>query len=355
VSVVALDISSATLAAVEVGNGGPRSQLRRTALEALPPGLVQGGEIADGTALAGAVRRFWRTSGMRGRRVRLGIANRRVLVRLMDMPAVDDPAERRRAVDRAVTEHLPIAAADAVVDSRSVGRYWSDGETRERRMVVAADRGMIEDLVGSVRAAGLQPVGIDLEAFALLRALLPVPLLIDEGSADAPARAVCHIGSDITQVAVAVERSCQFTRTLDAGASGLVRDVARATALEPGDAERLMGLCGFGGPPPEGVDATTVAAVRGALRAAVAPLAQDVAQSLQYYRNQPDARTVEGVLIAGPGVLLRGLDAHLAGALEAPVAVADPREQVEAGGIDLTTANRVAVALGLALDAPEEP
>lgn len=353
-SALALDVSAGALAAVEVRTRRERTQLGRSAVIPLPAGLVSGGEIADAEALAGAIRRAWKAAGFRGRRVRLGVANRRVLVRLIDLPALDDPATLRAAVEQAVTEHLPIAAEEAVIDSRAVGRYWANGESRERRMVVAAQRPMIDELVRTVSAAGLQPVGIDLQAFALLRALVPVPMVIDEGSADTPAVAVCHVGTDVSQVVVAVDRRCHFTRALDAGAMQLIRAVADGTGLGATEAEAAIGACGFDGPTPDGWDDEGARRVRAALERAAVGATRELGRSLDYYRSQPDARPIGEVVLTGPGALIGGLPEYLAAALEVPVRLGDPRLQVDAAGaLDLATASRAAVALGLALDAPD--
>ena len=67
-------------------------------------------------------------------------------------------------------------------------------------MVVAAPREMIDQLVRVVRRARLQPVGIDLEAFAILRALMPPASVLDEGSPDTDAQVVVHVGAEVTHV-----------------------------------------------------------------------------------------------------------------------------------------------------------
>lgn len=354
-SALALDIAAGSLAAAEVRVRRDRTHLGRSAVAPLPAGLVDRGEIVDGRALSAEIRRFWKDAGFRGRRVRLGVANRRVLVRMIDLPSIDDDATRREAVEQAVTEHLPIAAEDAVIDSRAVVRYWSGTESRERRMVVAAQRAMIADLVATVSAAGLQPEGIDLEAFALLRALAPAPMVIDEGSADSPATAVCHLGTDVSQVVVAIDRRCHFTRAIDAGAVQLIEQVAMATGLDDDEAERAIGLCGFAGPAPDGWDEPAVDRVRSALARAGEGATREVARSLDYYRGQPDARPIAEVLLTGPGALIGGLDEHFARELGMPVRLGDPRLQIdEAGTMDLATASRAVVALGLALDSAEE-
>lgn len=357
-STIALDIGSSSLAAVRTRLRDHRPQVERVGLRTLPPGLVHAGEIVDGDAVAREIRALWKSARPGGRQVRLGVANRRVLVRMLDLPVLDDPDQVREAVEAAVTEHLPIAASEAVVDSRSVGRYWNGDESRERRMVVAAQREMIDTLIGTVRAAGLRPAGIDLEAFALLRALLPPPLVIDEGSADSRARAVCHLGAEVVQVVVAVDRQCHFTRQIDGGGASLTRAVAERLALDPEEAEAAKRACGLWGEIPAGWDEQAVARVRHALALAARPLAREIGLSLDYYRAQPGARPIEGMVLSGGGARCAGLDRYLWQALTLPVAVGDPRGQLDAGAdatLDDETAAHAAVAIGLALDGTETP
>lgn len=354
-SVLALDIGSAHLAAVEVRIAGGRSRVVRASRADLPEGLVRDGEIADHDGLASELRRFWRAGRFRGNRVRLGVANRRVVVRMVDLPATEDEEERRAAAAAAVAEHMPISATEAVVDSVPVLRYWSGNQPRERAMVVVAQRAMIDDLVATVRAAGLRPVGIDLQAFALLRALLPAPMVIDEGSADAPAQVVVQVGRDLTQVVVAVDRRCHFTRTLDEGAGAdLTRAVAERTGLPPAEAEAAKRVCGFLGPVPEGWDPEDAARVRHALALGARPLLREVERCLDYYRAQDGARPIERVVLCGGGARAAGFDRYLWQGLGVPVSVGDPRIQLDdATAIGDDDAPGLAVAVGLALDAPE--
>ncbi|MEQ8833120.1 MAG: type IV pilus assembly protein PilM [Miltoncostaeaceae bacterium] len=354
-STVALDIGSTSLAAVQLDVRGERIRLERALVRPLPEGLVHAGEIADREAVAEHIKALWKSGRFSGRRVRLGVANRRVLVRMMDLPTLDDEASMRAAVEEAVTEHLPISAPEAVVDSRPVARYWTGTESRERRMVVAAQRGMIDGLVATVRSAGLQPVGIDLEAFALLRAVLPQPMLIDEGSADTPARVVCHVGGEVVQVVVAVDRRCHFTRQIDGGGVALTRAVAERAGLDPEEAEAAKRVCGFLGDTPEGWEPDAAARVRHALALAARPLVREIGRSLDYYRAQPDARPIGGVVLTGGGALCAGLDRYLWQALGIPVEVGDARLQIDEGdALDPDTAARVSVAVGLALDGSDD-
>jgi type IV pilus assembly protein PilM len=353
-TVVALDIGSSAIAGVELKTARERVSLARAAVEPLPPGLVHDGEIVNPDELAGEIKRFWRSARFSGKKVRLGVANQRVVVRTIELPALDDAKERRAAVEFEAAEQIPIPPDQTVVDSQPVLRFSNEAGDRERHVVVAAHRDMVEGLVATVRQAGLQPVGIDLEAFAILRALLPPPAVIDEGSADTRAVAVCHVGAEVTNMIVAVDRRCHFTRLVGFGGAHLTKAVSERTGLPSEESEAVKTACGLLGEPLDGWDADTVAEVRHALALGARPLVREISRSLDYYRSQTFARPIERLVISGGTSLCAGIDRYLQQGLGLPVQVGDPARQLDDGStLDPDLAARAAVALGLALDAPE--
>lgn len=353
-TVVALDIGSSAIAGVELKTARERVTLTKAAVEPLPPGLVHDGEIVRPDELAAEIKRFWRSARFSGKKVRLGVANQRVVVRTIELPALDDDRQRRAAVEFEAAEQIPIPPDQTVVDSQPVLRFSNEAGERERHVVVAAHRDMVEGLVSTVRQAGLQPTGIDLEAFAILRALLPPPMVIDEGSADARALAVCHVGAEVTNMIVSVDRRCHFTRLVGFGGSHLTKAVADRTGLPADESEAVKTACGLLGGPLDGWDPDTVAQVRHALALGARPLVREISRSLDYYRSQSFARPIEKLVISGGTSLCAGIDRYLQQGLGIPVEIGDPRLQLDGGGdIAPDVAARAAVAVGLALDAPE--
>ncbi|MCC6832936.1 MAG: type IV pilus assembly protein PilM [Thermoleophilia bacterium] len=352
-TVVALDMGSSAIAGVELRTGREKVSLTKAAVEPIPPGLLHDGEVQQPGELAAELKRFWKAARFSGRRVRLGVANQRVVVRVIDLPALDDERERRAAVEFEAAEHIPIPPDQSVVDFQPIMRYEGDSGPRERIVVVAAHREMIDQLVSVVRGAGLQPVGIDLEAFALLRALQAPPSVLDEGSPDTQAQAVVHVGAEVTHVIVSVDRNCHFTRMIGFGGEQLTRAVEQRTGLPREEAEAVKLACGLLGRPLDGWDADTVAEVRHALALGARPLVREVARSLDYYRSQPFSRSIGGIILSGGTSLCAGIDRYLQQGVGMRVTVGNPLGQVDdAGGVSPEVAARAAVAVGLALDAP---
>ena len=94
--------------------------------------------------------------------------------------------------------------------------------------------------------------------------------------------------------------------------------------------------------------------MRHALALGTRPLVREISRSLEYYRSQSFARPIGKLVISGGTSLCVGIDRYLQQGLGIPVVMGDPRGQLDdSGGLTPDLAARAAVALGLALDAPE--
>src|SRR3954463_14852891 len=95
-TVVGLDLDPAHLAAAEVHVNGSIT-VTRGAVAPLRPGVLRDGEVTDGPALTAALKELWSEHAL-PTRVRLGLANQRIVVRTLDLPPLEDPKAIAAAV-----------------------------------------------------------------------------------------------------------------------------------------------------------------------------------------------------------------------------------------------------------------
>jgi len=173
----------------------------------LEPDVVLEDRIGNPEALSEAIREV--TSGSAyGRQVYLGLGAQHGIVRVLEMPLIEDGKERDTAVRYHAAEAIAMPLDDAPMDHAFIGQEVTPGEgARMRVLVAAARRGRVYDLVDCVRSAGLRPQGLELEPFALVRA-------ISKPAGDnEPARVYCHLGEPATLV-LAIGHACLLTRTV---------------------------------------------------------------------------------------------------------------------------------------------
>ena len=230
-------------------------------------------------------------------------------------------------------------------------RVGEDGTTIVRVLLVVAYRELIDRYVSACKKAGIKLVGIDLEAFALLRAMAE-PRGGDEGPADA-AVVVVAIGRDRSTFAVSDGRVCEFTRVLDWGGGTLDVAIARELDLAPSEAEpvkREISLITEN--VPEGLTAEQAQAAREGVRRQLQTFARELVSSLQFYQNQPGSLGIGEIVITGGTAHLGGLAEELQKLIGVRVTVGDPLTRVRLGKKVRETEQlgSLAVAIGLAIE-----
>jgi type IV pilus assembly protein PilM len=224
---VGLHIDPRRASAVEVD----RKRVIQAASIELPPGAVTDAGVAEPEQLSEALRELW-NRGEFGRRVYMGLSVRHGVVRLLDMPLIEDESERESAVRFQAGEAIAMPLEEAFLDYSFVGQTVVPGTgTRMQVVLAAARRGPVQEFVEAVQAAGLRPLGLELEPFALVRALG------EPAQENEAARLYCHIGCNAAVLAIAVGHTCMFTRSAPPSGAGLadhIRMLLGYYASQPG-------------------------------------------------------------------------------------------------------------------------
>src|SRR5436190_7129224 len=192
--IVGLKIGASQIAASRVVNNGGPAKLVQLARVPLEPGVVVAGEVRNVAALAKALDGFFSEHKLPRRGIRLGIGTNRIGVRTLDIEGIDDDRQLGNAVRFRAHEALSIPLDQAVLDYHVVSESVDESGALSRRVLLAAAyREPIDHYIEACRAARIELSSIDVEAFALLRAVTP-----QSGNADAPATAavVVSIGHD---------------------------------------------------------------------------------------------------------------------------------------------------------------
>lgn len=356
-SVVGLDIEAGSIAATEVRLNGS-AELAGTAIRPLDPGTFHEGEVLDPDRLAAALKELFAEHKL-GKHVRLGVGNQRVVVRVVRLPAIEDPKEMEAAIRFQAQEQVPMPLDQAVLEYQVVGGAPAEeGQTPQvDAIVVAARRDMVSSFVEPIRRAGLEPLGVDLSAFGMIRALAGengVAPPQAEGEADVkmpakPAAAVLYCGvGDVTNLAVARGVSCLFTRVSHAGLEATTGLLASTLGLSAEHATQWLTHVGLERTAEEiEGDRETVTEVRRALEEGVSTLLDELRLSLDYYGAQEAALPVERIVLCGPGSAIPGLAPRMEASLGLPIVAARP---TALSGFDEAAAARLTLPYGLALE-----
>jgi type IV pilus assembly protein PilM len=202
---------------------------------------------------------------------------------------------------------------------------------------------MLTDFLTAARSAGLKPVGIDLSAFGMIRALHA------SGDDDGPELYVSVGG--LTNLAIADKGICGFTRVAGSGLESLAAELAERRELTLEHARMWLhhvgleqDLAEIDGDPKIVSDARTV------LQAGARRIAGEIRGSLDFHQGQANGTgAVKRVILTGPAVAVSGF----AAALEAELGIEVAQRVIdgtEARGFGALDAACMTVAAGLAVE-----
>jgi type IV pilus assembly protein PilM len=238
-ALVGLDIQPGFAAAVQARVNGSIVAERAVAVP-LAADAVRDGEVTDEDALSEALRELFSQGGL-SKRVRVGVANQRTVLRTLELPPVTNQKELAAAVNFQAQDQVPMPLSNAVMDFHPLGIVETPAGPRQRVVLVAAQRDMIERLLAAVRRAGLSPEGIDLSAFALIRSLYR------PGSE--PTDRVLYLNVDgLTNLAIAEGRVCRFTRVVGSGLEGMAGELAERRSIALTEARAMLAAVDLNAP-----------------------------------------------------------------------------------------------------------
>ena len=371
---VGMDIDRGAIKAVQVSSGGGDYTLQHVGYRRLPSGAVTDGEVTDQSLLASEIEEFWSTHGFKGKSVVLGLANQKVVVRLLDFPHMD-PEDLKSAIGYEAQDHIPMPVEEAVLDHVVLGPR-EKGSDLDRILLVAAQKDMVASFTSTLRAAGIRPVGVDVKALSLMRSTLP-DSLFDEG-----ATLLLDVGTEITNLVVSQGGSPTLTRSILGGSDQFAQAIAEVAGIEEEDAQKhLMNpklkIGDYAGDDPEpenreleteepekdeddeepdDLDPALMFDIRRGLEDSVQVMAEDAQRSVEYHYSQPGAREVSRVFVSGEGGLVEGLEDYLGELLGIPAQRGNPLQKLAANRSNVSDEQLrvmepvLAIALGLAIE-----
>jgi len=357
---IGLDIGTDHVRVAQVKPAGAGFELSGYGRVEIPMGAVVEGEIVDVEAVSSAIKELQRRSNVRGKNVAIGVANQKVIVRLIDLPYMER-AELEGAIQYQAQDYIPMAVEESILDFQIIGDYMTPADEHMMEvLLVAAHRDMIGNVVAAVEGAGLKLTQIDVSSFAIVRALMGMgqPVLADAD--DSTAVGVIHIASGITNIAVVERGLPRFNRISSLAGNQFTQAIANVLNLTFDEAETLKVQVGLPdvesgmSDVPANVDPSLVQPVQESLEREVNKFIAEVRRSLDYYLTQTaQVRTIQRILLTGSGAQLKNLAGYLEKGLQAKVEMGDPLAYVKPTG---ATQQQVGsdsfggvVAIGLAL------
>ena len=351
-SVVGIDIGSASLKAVEIEQRLNGWQVVNAAVEPMPPGSCRDGAITNVEEVARSVRSLLKNGGFHATQAVTAVAGSQVIVRQVQFPKMTEAA-LRKSVKYEASKFISAPIEESVVEFEILGDGPEPGQMNV--MLVVAPVNMVESRVFVLEQAGLEPIAVDVEAFALLRSLVTMrpDAMVSDGTI-----ALVDIGATNTDVNIVTGGQFALTRNIPIAGDSLtnsIRSVFNVAADEAERAKRGMTIPADGSPSHDETENRLWRAVQPLME----ELLREIRRSINYFQSQfpegSEQANIERILLCGGSALTPGIGEYFSSKLNIPTEVADVFSESLVGTGDLAPefvsshSPMLAVVVGLAL------
>lgn len=342
---VGLDIgtSAVKIAQVKQTSKGPQLQAFDTIL--LPPDTVRDGVILHAPQLSSRIQEVFALNKIRHKQVAVSLSGHSVIIKKISLPEMS-VAELEDSIQWEAEQYIPFDIKDVNVDFQIINPHAGQGQMDV--LLVAAKKAVIEELAEVVRAAKLEPVIVDVDAFAIYNAF-EANFLVPQNETVA----LVNVGASTININVVAGGMSAFTRDITVGGNLLTEEISKQFAVPWEEAEHMK------------TTSETTLSMSGVLREVqrIATrvsegLISEIQRSLDFFAATAMNADISAIYLSGGAALQTGLIEGIERRLGTQVRALNPFNKciIDPKKFDIALLQRMApiasVAMGLAMRHP---
>jgi type IV pilus assembly protein PilM len=334
-SSIGLDIGSGFVKVVEVDHSGDQPEVTRVAMRPLLPDAIVEGEIMDYGLVSDTVQGLFQEMGMKGADVVTAVGGHDVIIKKIEMDRMKE-ADAREVIRWEAEQHVPFDIKSVELDFQILNPH--DEGLQMEVLLVAAKRELVDNKVGLLQDAGVNPVVIDIDAFALHNAF-------EHNYPDAMEGiiALVNAGHETTNVNILENGVPILTRDIPFGSRRIREDLQRERGLTAEQAEDVVQA------------RDTVDDLERFVDASADEVAVGIERASAFLMTREDGEALGKIYLSGGGARIPGMVESLARRMNVETHLVNPFERVPvrpsaSGDISIDeAAPMLLLPLGLAL------
>ncbi len=338
--IIGLDIGSHTVKLAQITERGKDLVLDKFGVKVLNPEVIVDGTVMDQSQVVGAITELMQELQVKVKDVAIGVSGHSVIVKRISLPEMSQE-ELSESINWEAEQYVPFAIDDVNLDFQILGPTPKEGANTMDVVLVAAKKDKINDYVSLVTEAGLNPVIMDVDAFALEN-MFEVNYEIEQGRVDA----LVNIGAAVTNINVLKDGLSVFTRDNSVGGNRYAEALQKELGVSFEAAEKLKMGEEAGGAGMEQAEPI--------IKAVSEDIIAEASRSLDFFRATTGLETVDRVILSGGSALISGFLEMFSETVGIQTELANPFRNISIDPkVDAELVTRVApaaaVVVGLAL------
>jgi len=338
---IALDIGSTFIKLVQLKGSKRAYQLAKFGMVPLPPEVIVEGAVMDAGRVVDAIKELITAQNVKTKEAVISVSGSSVIIKRISVSDTTED-ELAESIKWEAEQYIPFSIDDVNVDFQKLGTGAAEGQADV--LLVAVKKDKINDYVNLVKEAGLEPVVMDVDAFALAN-MYELNYEMSTGIT-----ALLNIGASVMNISILKDGLSIFTRDITVGGNRYTEALQKEFGLSYEDAEKVKR-----GAIAEGVDAENVASV---MSSVTEDIVGETQRSFDFFRSTTGSDSVSRVLVSGGCARIGNFISVLSERIGIPVEITNPFKNIKVDPKHFNPAAlqeagpQCAVAVGLAIRRP---
>jgi type IV pilus assembly protein PilM len=320
-SIVGLDIGTSSVKIVQLNPSGNQWQLAALGMAEIPKESLEVKDPeAQKLAVIDAIKRVFKESGIKIKRVVTSFSGDSVIIRYVKLPFMTEE-QLREGIRKEAEQYIPLNIDQVVLDFQILGEAQEDGQRKLDVLLVAAKVEVVDQRLALLKAAGLAPVTLDVDTFALQNAYEINRLETNEETV-----ALINVGASLTTINILEGINTRFTRDVQVAGNDFTRAIQKEFNLKFSEADELKKSHGAISMEEDDFSLSTVTQkddrvlrMSDVMTPDLNKLLGQIRQSFDFYETNARKKTVERVILSGGSARLKNFNRFLANKLGIPV------------------------------------
>ncbi len=337
--IIGLDIGSKHIKTVQLRGIKEGYYLERLGITTLQPELIVDGSILDSSRVIEIIKELVSNTDIKAKDVTLSVSGHSsVIIKRVSLPQMSED-ELNESIKFEAEQYIPFDIEDVILDFQILGLAEEDNMMDV--LIVAVKRDKINEYVSVVKEAGLNPVIVDVDAFALEN-MYEINYEVKEEENVA----LVNIGASMINMNILKGGVSVFTRDSSVGGNLHTEALQKEFTISYADAEKLKQEGSI-----EGISQEDAAAV---LISASEDIITEISRSFDYFRDTTNYENIDEIILSGGGALIKDFDSLMSERVGINVKIVEPFKNIHIPDMfDMEYVKKIepllSVAVGLAL------
>lgn len=315
-SLLGLDIGSGAIKLVQLRKQGEGYKLERFGVKPLESELIVDGTIMDAERVVSVIRELLEEHAIKEKEVAFSVSGHSVIVKKIQLPMMSEE-ELDESIKWEAEQYIPFDINDVNIDFSILDSM--DGEEVGDQMdvlLVAVKKEKLTEYTGLIAEAGLTPMVVDVDAFALENMFG-----INYEVMDGEIVALVDIGASVMNINIIRGGAFAFTRDISIGGNRYTETIQREFNVNYEQAEQAKR-----GEIVDGIDPELLSNIINLLNDKIV---SEVVRSFDYFKTTSNNEEIDRILISGGAAKVSNLVACLTEKSGTPVEIVNPFKNIE--------------------------